>query len=226
MTLSSKILLILVFTWGSAKSQEKKITTSRFVLDKNGLGSSEIWLNSDSTFFYTASDCLSCDLTIGRWYKNKKQLILNSYDSSMNIFKAKLSFLKARDEKEYAIFCIDYFGKPLTEFPITVQGDTIRPIELFTDSTGKIIIDRTRYSWFSIGVIESKFVEDKFIYYKLDSIGEMGLYKLQVNLPYEILKSRSSINIKRTNISGMKIESADIIYDNKNKLKYKIKAIN
>lgn len=148
-----KYLLALFFSCSLYGSFAQLPIDSILHLDVNSLGGSMLYINSDSTYYISWSDCSSTDIAFGKWYVSKDTFIMKpATDTNWQVIRSFSYKPKVCNDTVYVSF-IDNYGNPVNTNQLG-----------FFDEKGNDIDEYNRYCGSEL-LVQSKKARYFYIYY-------------------------------------------------------------
>jgi hypothetical protein len=178
------ILLLLAFGCLNGISQTKRIICNVWHSNER-LSGSEIWINSDSTYFLTYSGCTETSVSKGLWSLNKDTFKL-SQSIDFELYP-KVTFSK---NENFKLVFLDNNNLPIEGLKLVFVGDTSNLFQTSTKENGIIELHSKKYNKFYIDGLENKYFETTKIDSSIDvhlSIEKSGEYIFRFNYPSSII---------------------------------------
>lgn len=183
-----KRILLFLFAFGylNGISQTKRIISNVWHSNER-LSGSEIWINSDSTYFLTYSGCIETSVSKGGWCINNDTFKLSP---SLNFeLYPTVTFSKSEN---FRLTFLDNNSLPIEGLKLTFVGDTSEIFQTTTKEDGRIELHSNKYNEFFIDGLENKYFEttkiDSSIVVHL-SIEKSGDYLFRFNYPSSIISN-------------------------------------
>jgi hypothetical protein len=174
-------------------SQNRKLVSNVYYSNVK-LSGSEIWLNSDSSYFLSYAGCIDNDITKGNWTLRNDTFVLST--SNHFEIKARIELTKTKNlDREIQV--LDYYGLPIPNLNLTFMGDTDRIYQTTTDSNGLIVLKSANYNLVYFDNLENRYFEstnpNKDLVYNIEVPNRKERIVYKFNYPKELIKESSRV---------------------------------
>jgi hypothetical protein len=186
------IIFLLTVLIKGAESQTNRINSNVWYSNEK-LSGSEIWINTDSTYFLTYSGCIETSVTKGKWTHNADTFF---FSPSFNFeLYPTIDFVKS---DRFELTFLDFNNLPIEGLKVTFDGDTSKVYQTVTNEKGKIILTSAIYNSIYFDGLQNKYLEnskkDSSFVVQIALNRGIGAYVLKFNYPKSIIENEQLVD--------------------------------
>jgi hypothetical protein len=169
-----------------SQSKEIKIETFR---SSDGLTGADLFLCSDSTFFYALYGCTGTGVSKGKWLKLKNKIALKSFPKAETELKVLITPQSLEKDSFVTVKFVDLFLRPMIKDTIVLFDKNLSAIRLATDSNGVIKYKHGEYIAFLTENEEQRLESNDLLNQKVHYLAEtISSYQVAINYPSQFFE--------------------------------------